>query len=229
MQPPVKMAPRVGSSDFADVDTILDQAITAGDPLIAAEYGNGLTNSMRLKGVALAKLFFGMKSNWHLFQAAGIEEDFPTFVDAHMHITGRIADKYADMYQAVLANPEIPLEVREQLKLKPIQSLLLLTAAVREGSLDAEDLEDVVVLDYNGVRSKVREARGDATNSHTTIFARLVQRDNASYPKGSIVVFGPGSDIEAIGMLNINPRTESGKKYLQRIINKLGLEDMSYG
>jgi hypothetical protein len=229
MQPPVKMAPRVDSSDFADVDTVLDQAITAGDPLIAAEYGNREIQKMRLKGVALAKLFFGMKSNWHLFQSAGIEEDFPTFVDAHMHVTGRIADKYADMYKEVLENQNIPLEVRDQLKLKPIQTLLLLTAAVREGSLDAEDLEDVVVLDYNGVRSKVREARGEATNSHTAIFARLVQRDNASYPKGALVVFGPGMDIEAIGHLNLNPRTESGKKYLQRIINKLGLEDMSYG
>jgi hypothetical protein len=56
-----------------------------------------------------------------------------------------------------------------------------------------------------------------------------VQRENSTYPKGTLVIFGPSSEIEAIGYLQLEPRTESGKKYLQRIINKLGLEDMSYG
>jgi hypothetical protein len=224
-QPPIKMAMPIQSRDLADVDTILDQAITAGDPLIATEYGNQISNAMRLKGVALAKLFFGLKNNWALFRAAGIEEDFPDFVDAHMNIAGRTADKYADMYKEVLANKNIPTETREQLKYKPVESLLLLTAAVREGSLDADDLESAVILDKSGIRTMVRQARGGATNSKTAIHARLVMRDHSSYPKGTVVVFGD-NDIEAIGMLNLTPRSDAGKKMLQRIINRLELEDI---
>lgn len=231
MQPLVKMASPVNSRDMADVDTILDRAIIAGDPLIATEYGNQLSNVMRLKGVALAKLFFGLKSNWAVFRTAGIEDDFQTFVEAHMTIRGRTADKYADMYAEVLANEQIPSLIREQLKLKPIQTLLLLTAAVREGDLNAKDLEDVVVLDHSGVHDLVRKARGDATNSSAAIYARLITEKDNSYPAGSIVVFGTSSDgrleIEPIGMVSLEPRTEAGKKYLERVKRKLGLEPIA--
>ena len=103
----------VNSSDMMDVDAVVHQAVTAGDPLIIADYGNQLIATVRLKGVALAKLFFGMKSNWPLFQAAGIEEEFVDFVDAHMQFDSRTADKYADMYREVLENKGIPAETRE--------------------------------------------------------------------------------------------------------------------
>jgi hypothetical protein len=225
MQPP-EMALSVNSRDVIDVDTILDRAITAGDPLIAAEFGNQLSNTITLKGIALAKLFFGLRNNWALFRASGIEEDFGDFIDAHMQVSGQTAEKYANMYEAVFINPQIPQELKGQLAHKPIQSLLLLTAAVREGSLDSEDLEDVVVLDHNGIRAKVREARGDVTSSRSAIYARLVQRESAAYPKGTIVVFSGEGNSEAIGYLKLEPNTEAGQRYLERMKNVLGLEDI---
>jgi hypothetical protein len=228
MQPHIQVVSPVNSRDMADVDTILDRAISAGDPLIATDYGNQLSNTIRLKGVALAKLFFGLKSNWSLFQAAGIQEDFPTFVEANMTVRGRTADKYADMYEEVLANDAIPAAIRDQLKLKPIQTLLLLTAAVREGSLDTEALEDVVVLDHSGVHELVRKARGEATNSSTAVYARLIPQQGLSYPAGTIVVYSAdGTQIEPLGTVNLTPRTEAGRKYLERMKNKLGLEPIS--
>lgn len=225
MQPLVQMGLPVQSRELAEVETILARSITAGDPLIASEYGNQLSNSMALKGVALAKLFFGMRDNWALFRAAGIEEEFADFVDAHMFVRGRTANKYADMYEAVLTNEALPVGLRTQLQFKPIKTLLLLTAAVREGSLNEDELWDVALLDHQGVREMVRKARGEATNSHTAVTARLVMREHSTYPKGTIVVFG-GSEVEAIGYLKLEPTTEAGKKYLQRIINSLGLEDI---
>lgn len=230
MQPPVQMALPVQSRDMVEIDTILDRAITAGDPLIAAEYGNQLSNAIRLKGVALAKLFYGLRNNWALFRASGIEEDFADFIDAHMTASGATAEKYANMYEAVFVNPQVPEQLKGQLAAKPMESLLLLTAAVREGSFDQDDLEDVIILDKNGIRQKVREARGNVTSSRRAIHARLVQRDHSVYPKGTLVVFGQAEDgteeIEAIGAFNLHIRSESGKKYLQRIINTLGLEDI---
>jgi len=226
MQPPVQMALSVNSSDLTEVDTILDRAITAGDPLIASEYGNQLSNSMTLKGVALAKLFLGMRDSWPLFRSSGIDEDFADFVDAHMFVTGRTADKYADMYKAIFVNKEVPLVIREQLQYKPIKTLLLLTAAVREGSLTEEQLADVIILDHNRVRDVVREARGEATNSRTAVYARLVQREHSKYPKGTIVVFGGDDGFEVLGMVNLNPVTEPARKFLERMKNTLHLEDI---
>ena len=223
----------VNSSDMMDVDAVVHQAVTAGDPLIIADYGNQLIATVRLKGVALAKLFFGMKSNWPLFQAAGIEEEFVDFVDAHMQFDSRTADKYADMYREVLENKVIPAETREQLKTKPIQTLLLLTSAVREGDLGADDLEKVVVLDLNAVQRMVREARGDVTNSRSAVYARLVTDKGRPYPPGSIVVYGTGEDgnleSEAIGSLRLNPGTKSGAKFLARLVRRMNLEDKANG
>lgn len=225
MQPQPKMALSVHSRELREVDTILDRAISAGDPLIATEFGNQISKTIALKGITLAKLFFGMKSNWSLFRAGGIEDEFGDFVNAHMGITSRVAEKYANMYEAIFVNAPLRPELKDQLTTKPMKQLLLLTAAVRDGSLGEDDLEDVVILDYEGVRQKVREARGDVTNSHTTIYARLVQREEAKYPKGSLVVFGPDGS-EPIGFLKLEPDTDAGKKFLERMKNTLNLEDI---
>jgi hypothetical protein len=226
MQPPMKMDLSIHSRELAEVDTILGRAITAGDPLIATEYGNQLGKAIKLKGIALAKLFYGMRSNWALFRAAGIEEEFGDFVNAHMDMSSRVAEKYADMYEAVFENAPLPVELKHQLATKPMKQLLLLTAAVREGSIGEEELEEVVLKSYDGVREIVRKARGDATNSRTAVYARLVQREESRFPKGALVVFGPEGESEAIAMFKLPPTTASGQKYLERIKNALGLEDV---
>lgn len=225
MTPQMKVVVPVQSSELVEVDTILDQAITAGDPLIASEYGNRLSKKIKLTGIKLAKLLYGMRSNWALFRAASIEEEFLDFVDAHMEVSAKVADKYANMYEAVFVKAPISAELRDQLSQKQMKELLLLTAAVREGSIGEEELENVVVLDYEGIRGIVREARGDATSSRSAVTARLVQRESAQYPKGTIVVYGDG-EIEPIGMLKLEPETEAGKKYLERMKNTLGWEDI---
>ena len=225
MSPLVQMALSVNSSDLAEVDTILNRAITAGDPLIATEYGNQLSKSIALRGIALAKLFFGMRDSWALFRVAGIDEDFPDFVDAHMHVKGKTAVKYADMYEAVFESETVPPIVKEQLQTKPIKTLLLLTAAVREGSLNEDQLTDVIVLDHNGVRDVVKQARGDATSSRSAVYARLVQRESTQYVRGSLVVFG-NDESEVLGLLLLEPKTEVGKKFLARMKNTLYLEDI---
>lgn len=229
MQPLVQVEPMsVASNDLAEIDTILNQAIMAGDPLIATDHGNQLSKTIVLKGIALAKLLYGMRSNWHLFRAAGIEEDFLDFIEAHMiGVAPRTADKYASMYESVFANDRISDELKSQLTGKPIKTLILLTAAVREGSLDEDQLEDVVLKDHESVREMVQRARGRETSTRTSVYGRIVKSDGRSYPKGTIVVFGPGADIEAVGWLKLDYiQTESGKQYIEKIQNILGLEDL---
>ena len=223
MQP--HMALTVHSRELAEVEAVLEQSIAAGNPLIASEYGNQISRTVVAKGVALAGLLHGLRSNWKLFQLAGIEEEWGDFINAHMHISSRVAEKYADMFEQVLDNGNIPIDLRERLAEKPIKELLLLTAAVREGDLTNSDLEDVVVLNYGGIRDRVRERRGDATNSHTRVYARLVRRQESKWPLGSLVVFS-GDESEAIGHIKIEPNTEAGKKFLARMINTLELDDI---
>ena len=224
--PPFQMALPVTSSDLAEIDAILERAIASGNPLIATEFGNSISKTITFKGITLAKLFWGLRDNWLLFRAAGIEEDFADFVDAHMFVKGKTANRYADMYEAVFIKGRVPASVREQLKHKSIETLLLMAPAVRDGSLTDDDLADVAVLSHQGVRDRIRERRGTMTNSNTHVYARLVQRESGIYPMGTIVVFGGDGDIEAIGSVNLNPRTESGRKFLERMKNTLVLEDI---
>ena len=224
--PPFQMALPVTSSDMAEVDAILERAITSGNPLIATNEINNLSRAITIKGIKAAKLFWGLRNNWHLFRVAGIEEDFLNFVDAHTFFKGKTAARYADMYDAVFVKGSVPDLVREQLQHKSIETLLLMAPAVRDGSLTDDDLADAVVLSHRGVRDRIRERRGQVTNSNTHVYAKLVQRESSVYPLGTIVVFGGEGDIEAIGSLNLSPRTKSGKKFLERMKNLLGLEDI---
>lgn len=227
MKPPVQMALPYVSSELAEVETILDRAISAGNPLIATEYGNRLSRIIKLKGIALAKLLYGMRSNWSLFRAAGIEEEYGDFINAHMNsVSSKVAEKYANMYEEVFVKANISQELRDQLAGKQMKELLLLTAAVREGSIGEEELEDVALLDYEGIRQIVREARGDVTSSKSAVYARLVQRDQAKWPKGTLVVFDGNGQAEPIGMLKLEPETAAGKKYLERLKNNMHLEDI---
>lgn len=228
-EPQVQADLPVNSRDMAEIDTVLTRAITAGDPLIASDYGNQLSSAITLKGIALAKLFSGLRSNWALFRAAGIEEEFPDFIDAHMFVRGSTAIKYADMYESVFERAQLPDDLKDQLARKPIKSLMLLTAAVREGSLDEEQLEDVVLLDHQGIREMIRRARGEVTSSKTRIYAKLVTRVGGAYPPGSVVAFDGEGDSEAVGFIKLNPSTDHGKKYVERMKNVLHLQDMNGG
>lgn len=225
-KPPVQMAMPVLSKDLAEVDAILERAISAGNPLIATEEVNRVSKAITMKGIKLAKLFWGLRDNWPLFRVAGISEDFSDFVDAHTFVKSKTANRYADMYDAVFVKGRVPDPVREQLQHKSIETLLLMAPAVRDGSLTDEDLADAVVLSHKGVRDLIRERRGQMTNSSTAVYAKLVQRESAVYPLGTLVVYGGNSDIEAIGNIKLNPTTESGKKFLDRMKRELSLEDI---
>jgi hypothetical protein len=213
--------------DLSEVDTILNRAIAAGDPLIATNYGNELHRTAFLKGVSLAKLLYGLRDNWGLFLAAGIGEDFEDFVSAHMlNIDSSTADRYANMYESVFVKADISDDLRNRLKLKPIRSLLLLTAAVREGSIGEEQLQSAVLKNEAGIRKMVKEARGYQTKSRNAITALIVTRDNSTWgPPGTIVVFQNG-DNENLGILNLNPKKEFTKQYLERIKNTLAIGEM---
>lgn len=225
MKPPVQMALPVNSSDMAEIDAILERAIASGNPLIATEHGNSISKKITMKGITLAKLFWGLRDNWPLFRAAGIEEDFADFVDAHTLVKGKTANRYADMYDAVFVKGRLPANVREQLHHKPIETLLLMAPAVRDGSLTEDDLVDAIVLNHKGVRDRIRERRGAVTNSSTHVYGILVQRESSVYPLGTVVARGE-NESEAIGSFNLNPRTDTGRKLLERVKNTLGLEDI---
>lgn len=203
---------------LTDVDVIIVRSVTAGDPLIACNYGLDLQRSAAIKGLALAKLLHGMRSNWEMYQAAGVDEDFEDFVQANMGVSPQTARKYSDMWRSIFASDYVPDEIKLKLQSKPIKELLLLTAAVEEGSLTEDELETVVVADETKIREMVRSARGkEATSSRSAVYIAIVMRDGKN-PRGTIIATQDGIS-ETIGYLNMDTDIKFVNQAIERIKN----------
>jgi hypothetical protein len=121
------------------------------------------------------------------------------------------------MWRGIFENPNVPDDVKQQLQMKPIEHLILLTAAVEEGSIDADDLREAAVSDKEGIRSLVKGARGEQTNSKTAI-RRFIQMRDGDYPAGTLIANCNG-EWAIIGMIELNPDAEFAKKAVKGLLN----------
>src|SRR5687767_8758261 len=187
----------VEAQQFQDVDNIIVRSVTAGDPLIATEYGASLIRMAEIKGLALAKLLHGLRSNWTIFEQAGIDTAFENFVKAHMDLSNKTAFKYSDMWRNIFHSDFVSETLKRQLESLPIQQLLLLNAAVEEGSISEEELKIVVVSDIPTTREIIQRARGrEVTSSKTAIVISVVTTEgNPRFPKGTILASRAGETI----------------------------------
>jgi len=211
-------------SIFDEVDDVIGRAVLIGDPLVAFDYGSGLIKNTMVRGLALAKLLYRLKESWPMFVAAGVEDDLETMAFLHMGTRPQTTRKYLDMWESVFENDSIPETTRKLLYGKPIRDLLLLTAAVREGSIDNDALEDIG-LGVESARDKVREARGAATSSNTAIRIYVQMQDTAKFPAG--VVYAKRGDESVVLFeidLEADPKSLEGQA-LARILHASGIQE----
>lgn len=202
---------------FEDVDKVVTNSLIQADPRPALEFGRRLRRDGQLKGLALAKLLSCLDRNWTTFQTTGMEERIEDIVFVEMGISPQTTRKYVRLWEDLFENPMIDQSIKNKLFGKSIKSLLLLTAAARDG----DDIDwDKIAGAENGaeIRDLVREARGPATSSETSIIL-VMDRDGVLYAK-------KGSDDERhmVGRLLIgemdNPVIE---KAVNRIVERGGI------
>lgn len=169
---------------FCDVDTVIENSILQLDPQPALEFGRNLRREGQLKGLALAKLLAKLNQNWEKFKASGMDERIEDVVYVSTGIAPITTRKYVRLWEDLFENPTIPDEVKTQLKGKSIKSLLLLTAAAKDG--DDIDWKAVSKAESGAeIRDLVRDVRGPATSSESALFFTL-DRDGTIYVrKGS--------------------------------------------
>jgi len=164
---------------FSDVEEVIANSKIQADPRPALEFGRNLRRDGQLKGLALAKLLYMLDGDWALFKHSGIEEDIEEIVFVEMGISPQTTRKYIRLWEDVFENPAIPGSVKEQLYGKSVKSLLLLTAAARDG----DDIDwDKVSNAENGaeIRDLVRGVRGPTTSSETSIMLKM-ERDGTLF------------------------------------------------
>jgi len=186
---------------FDMVDTTVDQAVAQGDIQPIMAMGRALKRNIQASGLALAKLLSRVSDVWE--SMFNYEDDMYEVFYTEMGIAHSTAYKYINMWKAVFENPEIPDEVKQGIEGKPMKSLLLLTAAAREGQLSGEDWERVAEATTSSeVRGIVRDIRGERTSSSTAMMLEL------SLTTGAISV-RKGSQLEVVGMLLVSQRDKN--------------------
>lgn len=214
---------------FGTVDEIVLKAITAGDPVPAFNFGGELVRSGQVRGLALAKLLYEMKSKWSIFQAAGIEDNFEDVAFAHVGRSQETILKYTRMWENVFMNDGISAEMKRKLMGRDIKDLLLLTAIAREGISDEKMQELVSAPDRESLRDLIKGERGERTSSSNAIRLFLQRTENRTFPEGTLYARN-GATTVVIGSLDLGNESgdESGvaEKAITRIIQSAGIVEI---
>lgn len=213
---------------FDDVDSIISRAVTIGDPLLAFEYGTKLRRRQEVEGLALAKLLYRLRESWNLFEVAGISDDLLTMAEMEMGVRPATTKKYIDMWESIFENAGVPDDVKAILAGRPIGDLLLLTAAVGEGTLVGDDLKSAALAgDKSELREFVTKARGLRTSAKSAIRIFLNRVDRSGMKAGTL--FAKQGDTREVLDFRAYVNGEASdlaEKAINRIINAAGIQEL---
>lgn len=223
--PPVRIEQK-DLNYFDTVDDIIGRSVAAGDPMIALEYVQGLQREGFIKGLAIAKLLYRMRQSWELFRQAGTDDNFENVVEATTGYSPATVNKYINMWESVFENPALTAETKTALAGKPIETLLLLTAAAREGSLNDDDWEHIAhSSSINEVRARVRERRGDVTSSKNARLPSLFRREQGGKAQGTLIITVNGEQ-KIIGFLKLDTGDQDVDEYINKMVNVLRINEV---
>lgn len=210
---------------FNTVDDIVNKAVTAGDPIPALNFGGELVRSGQVRGLALAKLLYEMKSKWELFQSAGFDDNFEDVAFAHVGRSPETVTKYVRMWESIFMNEGISPEIKRKLMNRDVGDLLLLTAISREGVTDEKMEELATAPDRQELRNRIKGERGERTSSVNAIRIQLQRTEGRTYPVGALLA-RQGRDTVIIGTLNLDDEDELAEKAVARIVNAAKIEEI---
>ena len=193
-----------------EVDMIVDASVDAQNDAQICAFAGQLIGGIQLRGVSFCKLLYAWREHAEDF---GIDPE--DWVDYAAAKTGRSPEtiyKYTDLWASVFSPLSTDNPLFWALLGKPIQGLLLLSAASKAGQLSDEDWDLVAEAeDSLTIRDIVRKARGEATSSKTRIDL-VVGRDG--------VVSAWREEISSpVGYLNLSEDDELVAAAVTRILN----------
>lgn len=217
-------AVRIESTDmqyFDTVDDIVGRSIAAGDPLIALEYVQKLQREGMLKGLAIAKMFFRLRQSWDLFRTSGTDDEFENVVESTTGYSRATINKYLDLWENIFENDALSDDLKTKLAGKPMEILLRLSSAAKEGSLSGDDWNKVAESsNIQEVRAQVRERRGDRTSSKLAKIPSIFWRETGTHSRGELIITVDGEQ-KTVGHLELDSPDDDVQKYIAKIINIL--------
>jgi hypothetical protein len=210
---------------FDEVDQIIGKSVAAGDPLIALDYGKDLIGSAMMRGLALAKLFYKLRENWGLFEAAGVDDTLKNMAYIHTGRSPETVEKYIRMWEAVFENEDIPDDIKKRLMGRQIGDLLLITALAREGA-DRKTFEQIAnAADSNEIRAIIKTERGERTSAKNAVYITLERRENGQTPAGTLIAVN-GSKRIPFGSLDLDIDEKVVQQAITRLIQAAGIKEI---
>lgn len=204
---------------FAEVDNILEEMRKSKNVDMGFEKGREYKANIQVKGLALAKLLYGMHEDWKQY---GLEEAFPARVEYEWGFHRATVNQYVNVWKAVFENEDIPNDVQDQLYDRPMQTLKRLTRPVNENALNDEDWEELVKQpDDKSVKSFLDEKMGKSAKGRPALTISL-------YPDGTLYAF-EGDRKVVLGVLRNSAEDLKDKtrwKGIERIKSAAGILDM---
>ena len=140
-----------------DIDRAIEISLLSGRPDAAMGLGRDILRQGRLSGVKLARLLYEIDEIWDKFTTDDRVEDA---IERDIGVPKDTFLKYSRMYRFVL-------RPRPALSGKPIEGLIKLTAAAREGQFTDDDWKEIVLAPNVRAMLVVRDrARGIQTSGH---------------------------------------------------------------
>jgi len=190
----------------AEIDEVMKSAKESGDPTPALDFAASLAATGYLRGIQLARLLYELDEAWSEFSTDDAVEDA---VFKHMGIANQTFGKYSRMYRYVLKD-------RPRLVGKPIRGLIGLIAAARDEEFDDDDWEDIYdAIDVASMLAVRNRVRGVQTSGHSRI---VIEHARDGYVRAR-----RGDETEELGFLTRKPKTDLGRRALDRIQRGSGM------
>jgi hypothetical protein len=189
-----------------EVDDIMAIAVETGDPTPALDFAASLAATGYLRGIQLARLLYEIDEAWDKFDTDDTAEDA---VFKHMGTSPVTFHQYTRMYRYVLKD-------RPRLVGKPIRGLIGLIAAARDEEFDDDDWEEIYnAMDVASMLAVRYRVRGLQTSGHARI---VIEHSRDGYVRAR-----RGEETEELGFLTRSPKTDVGRRALDRIQRGSGM------
>ena len=210
---------RLQSEDIFDittaVDDIVDTAIIKNNILYLINWAERFIASGQVAWMSMAHLVYETHRRWDEFN---IDDDFLMFMAFKLNRSPQTIKRMLEIWTWVFVKPKHNKQRFTMLLAKPPSGLWQIKQAAKEGLLNEEDWEQVVLAPnkqaLSDVRKKVRGERGRAKDA----LKIMIESD------GTLKARRTGH-YENIGFLNVNMADQSDiiAQAIERMINSAGI------
>lgn len=197
-----------------EVDGIIQKAIVEGDPEIAIAAGRTLITSIRLAGLGMIRLLWGLKKRWGEFELDGVDFDDYNFSDT-LGLSKTTITRYVRI-GAMLESEDVPNDVRGTLLTRQVKDLSAIATSWDSGFPinDEQWTRLAEATDNTEILETLREVKNTEPR-HNSI--RLVLEDD-----GSIRAWHDNQGY-FVGYLDRNSDNPIIVKAINRISNLTGM------